>query len=219
MGASASTVRSGIILFQAMLIVIAFGWIAIGWRRIYRNIRYLQLEGYDNIRYLRWLFEQPNEVIYSVISVFPIIFVAIVTFLAIPFSDFFSYTGPNTYSWDYFVSNQLPITVLGLSIFNGLIIFVLLKTRPREHDVKQPFARTQRSMRLLVTAFVIDAIPASLFYFAIVRGPLDLTPTFVALASGILTLSLAPLALLFANIINFPIEEVFRRNYLSWGKR
>lgn len=91
--------------------------------------------------------------------------------------------------------------------------------QPRDSTIKQKFTATQRSTRLLIIALLLDALPVYLFLVAISKGPFDLTSIFVAVASGIVTISLAPISLPIANAINWPIEEAFRRYFLRMARR
>lgn len=212
----------GVILLYVLQILIALAWELIGWSRLLRNVRYFQLEGYDSRRYLNWWIHNREELRFTVVSLIVVLLiafgipasVAIVGFLADP-CPFNAYDC----SFDFASSSALIITVFVLAGGAALLIYGLIRFRPRDKEVKQKFTATQRGIRLLVTALILDTLPALLFVNAISKGPFDLTPSFEALASGVIIVTFSPLMLPLANLINWPVEEAFRQYYLSLAKR
>src|SRR4051812_41688350 len=71
----------GIFLYNALFIGIGICWIILGWIRIYRNIRYFQLEGYNSQRYIRWWLSNRQELRYTFISVVLILLISLEPFI------------------------------------------------------------------------------------------------------------------------------------------
>src|SRR5258707_11248575 len=99
---------------------------------------------------------------------------------------------------------------------------------PRDRDIKQPFAPTQRAVRLVATTFIIEALPlvvGAIGYFlsrdpaTAISSPILQGLLIWGIAGGsALFFFLLPFVLPLANLINFPLEEAFRRYYLGRAK-
>src|SRR6476659_7050124 len=105
-------------------------WVAAAWFEVHHLVRYFQLEGYDSKRFLRWVVRRPRERGYALRTA------AIMV-------------GLGLFCW--IVSQRLPIVegVAVLAVISGGVAFINLVYHPTEPEVKQPFARTPRAVRLL----------------------------------------------------------------------
>jgi UDP-N-acetylmuramoyl-tripeptide--D-alanyl-D-alanine ligase len=91
--------------------------------------------------------------------------------------------------------------------------------RLSEGAVKQPFTRTQRATRLLITAFVLASLPAGIFFLIAQIPPQGVVRSIgFAVVTLLLTLVIAPFTLPVANALMFPVEEATRRYYLRLAK-
>jgi UDP-N-acetylmuramoyl-tripeptide--D-alanyl-D-alanine ligase len=193
-------------------IVPALLWAFIAWRRIYRLLRFFQLEEYDSRRYLRWLVRQRYELLYVVAN-----FLNGLLFLIL-------YAG-----WWIDEDSAFGFVLEVLAHLSAVLHLVFL---PRERQAKQTFTPTSRAVRLLITAATVNLVFA-LGLVELILIPIAGTTRFAdampglfwslyfdwALVAGIIAVLLAPFSLPLANIINWPIEEAFRRYYLRLAKQ
>lgn len=187
-------------------------WLAAIARRIVRLARYFQLEGYESKRYARWMLRARREQRYALGTL------AVLLLLAAPVpTDFGVYealaAGPG----------RGPVGVVQ-GIVGVALAALLLAGLPRDRQIKQPFVRTPRAMRLLVTALILGAA-LPVYYLAALaasyanRAPLDLlSAAFFSTMSGAIGLALAPLALPAANLLLWPVEAANRSRYMRSAK-
>jgi UDP-N-acetylmuramoyl-tripeptide--D-alanyl-D-alanine ligase len=194
-----------VLAFLAFTAILSLApWIVLGCLRVWHFARYFQLEGYESKRYFRTLLRNSSErrfLLLGIVSAIPGFFLSILQ------------AGP---AW-----------LLIALVSAASAIFFYLKS-PRDKAVKQPFTATQRAVRLLTTALIIEALPLVLIILGIyfgnnwpgepVGGYLTLA-LFFAPPIGIIIFFLTPLTLPLANLINWPIEETFRRYYLRLAKQ
>ncbi len=198
-----------VILIKAAVSIAAVVWAVASGLHVYRLARYYQLEGYDSRRYLRWFFHHAPETTYAV-TFLAVLFLAVIAGLVI--MSFFAWA-----------ANQAEqIVELGLIAAGSIVLAaVAIRLRPREREIKQTFTRTQRAMRLVVTALILVSLPALMITVWVLSASTlnDLfEPAFASIIVGIITLELSPVALPLANLIMWPVEETFRRYYLRLAK-
>ena len=198
------------VIFEILILNLALNilpWIVAGWLRLRRYARFFQLEGYDSKRYVNWLLNNRAERRYLLIgAVLILIYVAFAGFVA--------------------VLSSVSIDAFGLVLVaNWIIVLAVFSQAPRTREVKQKYTSTQRALRLNITAFIVEALPA--LVIGLILAPMinaQQMPSLPAILvmgiiAGPLVFFLAPFAFPAANIINFPIEEAFRRFYLARAKR
>jgi UDP-N-acetylmuramoyl-tripeptide--D-alanyl-D-alanine ligase len=191
-----------------VLLPIVAIWVYVIWRRLYRLIRYFQLEGYASRRYLNWLSKQRAEVIFIAAN----LVIGTLSVLATLFLRDGIVESNTTLFW-------------GLWLLNAIVGPVFIAFAPRDSQAKQNFTRTSRATRLLVTALLVSLVcPAIVSAVSVVAWAFQFPPGLLifwrALAfCGALGLFIVPFALPLANLINWPIEEAFRRYYLALAER
>ncbi len=195
-------------------IPLAFLWLLAAWRRLYYLTRYFQLEGYESRRFLRWWSHQSLERNYAIGNVASI-GATIVAVLALSTSKV------SDNDWMAIVYGGFAVLYLSAAIH--------LLLAPKQREIKQQFTLTSRAARLLTTAVVSDLVlaiaiielgrslvfPSSRYYTSFT----DLLFFAWLIISGPFAVFLTPLALPLANLINWPIEETFRRYYLRLAKQ
>ncbi len=176
------------------LVASSLPWIIASWIRIPRYARYLQLEGYENNRYLRWLWRHAIEKRYFALSC-------------------------------GFLLVLLVLSSTGFAFLSFVLALLALYLAPRDTEVKQKFTPTQRAVRLLITAFVVEALPVIIVGFVNFAGDswsgdLEYEATLIPTAMvGLVAYILTPFTLPLANGLMWPVEEVFRRSYLRLAKQ
>lgn len=195
------------------MVFVGLPWLIFGWVRIRRYARYFQLEGYDYLRYLDWLYSNPAEARYFWLPLGICLVLAIVTFAM--------------------VAN--PFLAVLISVGLSALTWYLA---PKDREQKQKFVPTQRAVRLIIVASIIEALPLLPLGLFIQSLSSELASdsnsaeakfavgtayaVFGLLFSGMVgpaSYFLTPLTLPLANLINWPIEETFRRYYLRLAKQ
>jgi UDP-N-acetylmuramoyl-tripeptide--D-alanyl-D-alanine ligase len=194
-----------------LILATAIAWIVAGCRRIYQLARYFQLEGYDTRRYLRWLTN--NNRAQTGYTAFILAGHVLWFFSPVCFALLFLDNGIDELD----KSQSLQLAGFLTAINLGLAVFAIA-IRPSEREIKQPFTPTQRAMRLIFTAFMVDASPSILLTITALRQSSEVDTIFFTLLAGILTFHFAPLTLPLANLLMWPVEESFRRYYLRLAK-
>jgi UDP-N-acetylmuramoyl-tripeptide--D-alanyl-D-alanine ligase len=178
-------------------------WLALMGRRVYYLARYFQLEGYERPRFWRWYARTRRERRFTALSLAILLLISSPAIL--PASVFSANRG------------EAALLFFGFAIFFMVALWARL---PRDPQVKQPFKRTPRAMRLLITALLLGAALPLYYHLMLIRNSLDgyaydLPLLVVASASsGTLPLVLAPLILPLANALMFPYEESRRRYFM-----
>ncbi len=173
-------------------------WLAGTLVRIWRLARYFQIEGYDSLRYLRWLLAKPQRYLMWRALVF--IGVAALISLAL------GWVGQDT-------------EAVYLVIWSVAAALGVWPEPPKE--VKQKFKLTQRAARLLVTAFalaVILLIGTDVTLDAMLAMS-ERTRFAVITGVGLVIYHLSPLILPLANIIMYPVEGAFRWMFRRRARR
>lgn len=178
-------------------------WLALMARRVYYLARYFQLEGYERPRFWRWFARTARERTFTALSF--AILVLISSPAALPASLFSADRG------------EAALLFFGIAAF---FILALWANTPRDPQVKQPFKRTPRAMRLLITALVLGAAIPVYYHVMLILNSLDGyaydLPSLVVFSasSGNIPLVIAPLLLPLANALMFPYEEARRRHFM-----
>src|SRR5258708_11157209 len=156
-----------------LFIVGLFLWNLSGALHLYRLASYFQLEGYDNKRFLRWIW-QARERRYLLI----VLISTVVLVLTNAYRYFIIYDpavpnpGPETANSIQAARAQELFSAALMTI--GIALFDLL-VRPRDSQIKQRFVTTQRAIRLIVTAFVIPVFLFGYHLFALIEANFEPT--------------------------------------------
>ncbi len=178
-------------------------WLALMARRVYYLARYFQLEGYERPRFWRWFARTERERTFTALSF------AILILISSP-----AVLPANLFSAD---RGEAALLFFGIAAF---FILALWANLPRDPQVKQPFKRTPRAMRLLITALVLGAAIPIYYHLMLILNSLDSyaydLPSLVVFSasSGTIPLVIAPLLLPLANMLMFPYEEARRRYFM-----
>jgi UDP-N-acetylmuramoyl-tripeptide--D-alanyl-D-alanine ligase len=194
--------------YSVLLAVIL--WTVYFWLRTYHLIRYFQLEGYDSKRYINWFFKAAPERRTMVFSAVLLI-AGLVALIVV--------AGKITDA--AFVDTLVPV----IGVISCIVAIVFIAIRPVDREIKQPFTRTQRAMRLLATAFLVVLVLQVLVLLAFGPLKIDLRGGRFVMAGAIglfmagLTATFIWAILPLADIINYPLEEAFRQYYLARARR
>ncbi len=174
--------------------LLALAWWLAGCWRLYGLARFFQLEGYNSRRYVRWINTNPLEVAYNmrIVGIFLAYSVLILVIARIGLE---------------------PRIVASIILAASVITLAAILIRPGQREVKQVFTPTQRAVRLLITAFVVQG---AFLVLVLTVVPLLGSPLTAAGISGegIVTFVIAPLALPIANVLMYPVEAAFRQVFL-----
>jgi len=194
-------------------------WLFLAWFRIPRYTRCFQIENYDYVRYFLWLYHTKAEYRYYQA------FVAAVLIAPCAFCAAFFFLPSTILSAivDYPLLAGFPY----YAIFLAALIFA-----PRSKPGREPFQRTARAIRLLVTASFIELVLVLLGIAMIFNDRIAIAdPLNSPEAMGILALPylgsillviiligpvvyvLTPITLLLANLLNRP-SDILR----GWSK-
>ncbi len=214
---------SGNLLFYIIVAIPSLIWLYVFCRHIFRLARFFQLEGYDTKRYLRWFLKQEREYLYVILNLAGAIIVYSAVLYGVLEKVGQGYEGEFGLAtfWGYV-----------LAAFIVSIIQVIVVVLPRK-TVKQPFAATQRAMRLLIMATVVGLIASFLIWVLTIlllrQNVPDYDSKLPIYMGGVVgqwleyalpwAIVIAPVALPLANAINWPLEESIRRYYLRRAKR
>ncbi len=175
--------------------LVALVWLAGTWLRIYRQARFYQIEEYDSVRYLRWLFRErvrwlPNR---------PLMARVVGTALGILLNEGESILLP-------------AILGIGAALVGAW--------PPAEGEIKKPFRATARAKRMLGAAFVVATLVTGVGLWLLSLLPDDATLRLMAIGiGGWLVLMLAPIFLIIGNLLMTPVEATFRRRFVVRAKR
>ncbi len=176
-------------------------WIAGGWR-VYRLVRYFQLEGYKTNRFMRWATSNRAERLYFLknVGVYSLygLMCAVLSLITLDTS-----------------SKRLVaigVLLLGMAALLGVIL------RPAAPEIKQEFVQTPRAMRLLVTAIIVQGVFVLAIVSLIPLADSPFTP-FSITGGALLAFLLAPLTLPIANVLMIPAETIVRESYLHSARR
>lgn len=165
--------------------------------RIRLQVRFFQLEEYQNHRFLAWLQTKrarwlPNMLLIGAA-------------LGLGLGVFLSLVG---------LAETLVLVILWL-IAGGIAAYA-----PPATEVKKAFVATQRARRLLASAFALAVLLNGLG--ALILGSFIASESNIIFAQGVLgivTLLLSPLALPAANILMYPVEASLRQGFVRKARR
>lgn len=183
--------------FSLLFTALTALWVLSGWLRIYRYARYFQLEGYNSQRFARWLLRADRPyLIGSLLSLLAVVGIGLVL--------------------QNQSSDQLPFLLIGLNL---ILIALNLVIRPFDRQIKQSFTPTPRARRLLITAYVVDALLGGIVIIRILAALPDFSAMLWSGIVGAMAVVLVPWTLPIANAVMFPVEEMTRRYYLRLARR
>ncbi len=173
-------------------ILIAAVWAAAAIQRVYRQARFFQIEEYMNLRYARWVLRERSRAL----PARPLVALIVSALIA-----FFSDTVPEGFS-------LIPFAAM---LAAGVAALVPLPEPP----VKKAFVRTQRALRLLITAFtLIVLVMIAAVYLSLTVSSSSLVSALSVGVAGAVAFYLAPAWLIAANVLMLPIEETLRRLFI-----
>jgi UDP-N-acetylmuramoyl-tripeptide--D-alanyl-D-alanine ligase len=175
-------------------------WLALMARRVRYLARYFQLEGYERTRFWRWFVRTRRELRFTAFSAAALLTLSA---LALLLTNLFSA-----------VRDEMALLLFGAV---ALCMAALWWRMPRDPQVKQPFRRTPRAMRLLIAALALGAAAPLYFHVRLILNGSDGDLIFSVVgsaSSGMLPILLAPLLLPLANALLFPYEEARRRHFM-----
>src|SRR5258708_15943675 len=194
--------------FVLLCFVCVTPWLIARWFRIPRYARYFQQEGYEYNRYSLWLSRNKAEDHYFFIFL-------IILGLIGTIGCFGSVILPSIA-----IEYTFPAGIVYLLLFLLAIYFA-----PRDRQIKQKFAATPRAIRLLVTSFFVELVPALLgtcillIAYNMLNDPRNSPESMFALGAIVfgfmllLAITLGPIVFLLtrytlplANAINWPME-------------
>ena len=186
-------------------------WLGFSWIRLRWYARMFQLEEYDIERYSIWFDEAKNSQRYQLLSFVFVLLLAILACSVTVFEESRSHVREHVivYSW--------------------LAAFLVFYLTPRGQELKQKIPFTERTVRLLVTASIIEfflILFSALIIWALLVSINDPNKYFmspiptlfsraivvIAATLGVVVYAFVPFSLPIANWINWPIERIFRRS-------
>ncbi len=187
-----------------LTMALAIAWIAVSFRQSQRFLQFFQIEEYDNLRFARWTAGHPATVFGRLFLLPAALFV--ITLGTLP----------------WIATNSVAVAILAVAwLAAGL--YILYSGWRNKEPAKKPLVYTARAKRLLVTSTILQALSVvAVIILALGSEPL-LEPkdgwTLLWLAgTAAVPAILAPLALILANIVLFPFDELMRRRYLRLAR-
>ncbi|GAB4554069.1 MAG: UDP-N-acetylmuramoyl-tripeptide--D-alanyl-D-alanine ligase [Anaerolineae bacterium] len=187
-----------------LTLLTAIIWIIVILRRVYRLARFFQLEGYEVKRFIRWFRRTPREIRYTLASAVALFVITQAYAVSLP-SD----------------SRPTILTLIGLAAAVGMLLI-----HPRSKQMKQPFNRTPRAMRLLVVGAILSLILPVLgilylflAFLSVGSGFGEAEAAFLVGTVGALPLMISLVWLPLANLLLFPYEESRRRYFMRRAKQ
>lgn len=181
-----------------LIIAILLIWFAGTCLRMFRQTRFFQIEEYMNLRYLRWYFAQPDRWLLPRSS------------LAVMIGMIFALT-----------TDSIPGELSLIPFLAAILAALIAVYPPSEGEVKKRFVRTQRATRLLITMLVINLIWFVLLYAVLNSLTIEsdrIRAIIVSLAAWMIFM-LSPFWIVVSNIINYPIENFMRGQFLQRAER
>ncbi|MDW8298264.1 MAG: UDP-N-acetylmuramoyl-tripeptide--D-alanyl-D-alanine ligase [Anaerolineae bacterium] len=195
-------------LIPILCLFSAPAWLALTTRRVYYLARYFQLEGYESPRFWRWYMRTRRERRFTALNLAVLLLISLPALLPVGLFD------PKR--------SEVALLFLGFTLFFIVALWLRL---PRDPQVKQPFKRTPRAMRLLITALLLGAALPVYHHAKLMLSGSDgyahdlLLLVVVSAVSGMLPILLAPLLLPLANALMFPYEESRRRYFMRKARQ
>lgn len=176
-----------------MHVFVAALWFCGGLLRLCRQARFFQIEEYQNGRFWRWWLVNFRRRDWQ--RPLAAVMLALVIMLLV---------------WD----NEIAQAGAGLAA--GLIAIWPVPDK----EVKKPFVRTPRALRLLAASFLLfGAVTVLVAWLVNVISAADVKAAFgLALAAGLMLYWIAPLFLVGGNVLVAPVEAAMRRLYLAQAR-
>ncbi len=173
-----------------LLALSALFWLAGTFIRILRQALFLQLEEYQDERYLRWLLARRSRWL----PLRPFLVWLVGSALMLLLAEAPEATLPQVLT--------LPVALVAIWPQTG-------------GEVKKGFRVTWRARRLLITACLLAALNASLLLVPSGDFAVESLRPALLTAAGLLLLLLAPLHLVCANLVLRPVEAFLRRRFIA----
>ena len=213
-----------LIILSSILTITTLFWLVAGWMRLRRYAHAFQLVEYDQKRYGHWYWRDRGERLYLGVGMtcLGLLFTAALSILLTDLLFLF-------FVWILLLAVTLvpTATLILLTLATAMLSMVVLALAPRERDIKASLIFTPRMVRLLITAGVIETLPMILALWSLgvlyrstglINNPANYSRTnfvlwvLLCLFTGPVTYLLTPLALAVANLLNWPIYSLKRRN-------
>ncbi len=184
-------------------LAIVLVWMVLAFRMSQRFLQYFQIEEYDNARFLRWFFANLRLLVDRLLLAVPAVLAVLSLVLVL--------TGPP--AQEAVLAEAVAWVVAGAYL-------VVAKWR-RSTPAKKPLVYTARAKRILGTAFLLQLVPPIAAVFAFAGGSGAWPGAGSVLAVGVLsaaTALLAPIALVLANLLLYPVEGLLRQRYIGMAR-
>ena len=190
------------LIIMSLVVGLSLAWAAL---RAVKAVHMLQLDSYANDRFLHWLAAQPSRrAIDPASGLCQAIFMAAI---AIP-------------------PRQLVSPSILLCAWSMCAAALLVFTLVTAEKPKKPLVYTGRAIRMLVTSLLLSAlVMGASTWFALSRLQLDLSATLrdsvtlTMLLASLAVVQLAPLVVVVANILLFPVQHAINSKYLRQARR
>jgi UDP-N-acetylmuramoyl-tripeptide--D-alanyl-D-alanine ligase len=178
------------------LLIVTLIWLVGAGIRIYRQMRFYQIEEYKTGRFLRWTFSRrerwlPNR---------PVVATLVGGILSFMLSE-----------GGVFVPTAIATIAAVAAVFP-----------PSEGEIKKKFNRTPRAVRLLVVAVLLALLETALYVgiAAALLQNIDIPEANILAASaiGFLVFFTVPFKLVLANVLLMPLESFFRQQFIRRAK-
>lgn len=176
--------------------------------RLVASLHALQQDDYSNRRFARWLVASPRHLIQWVGAVY-------LVGAAIQASSILSAPGVIHSSFSTYFSPALA----------SLLMMQIAVSKPKQVPHKKPLVYTGRARRLLVGSAALAALVFALGYLAISRAavgagipPAD-SPGFAVLVMALVSIHVAPLAMMAANLLLAPVQSSINLMYRIRARR
>jgi UDP-N-acetylmuramoyl-tripeptide--D-alanyl-D-alanine ligase len=177
-----------------LTLIILIVWLGGTIVRMFRQTRFFQIEEYMNLRYLRWYLNDRQRWTQSR------------TTIAVSAGMLFG-----------IMTDSIPGALAIMPYVAAIVGAAIAVYPPGEGEIKRKFNRTQRAVRLLVTMSLVALVLHAITYSLILAfaGESDRTRAILAALGSWAIFMLAPLWIVLANLINYPIESFMRRRFLK----
>lgn len=173
-----------------LLTLSALLWLAGALLRILRHALFLQLEEYQDGRYLRWLFARRSRWLPPRPLIAWLVASALMVLLA-----------------------EAPDSALPQAL--ALPVALLASWPQSTGEVKKGFRATWRARRLLGAATLLAVLNAALLLLLVDSQAMESLRPVLLTGAGLLLLMLAPLHLVCANLLLRPVEASLRRRFIA----
>ncbi len=180
-----------------MVVIIALLWLVGTGFRLYRQVRFYQIEEYMSGRYLRWLFVRRER--------------------WLPARPVTAWIAGAVFG---FILTEAPGEIMLVLI--GCITAILAVWPPRENEIKKPLRLTPRVRRMLGAALALTMFNLWLYLSLLNALPLpEMTEVAYLVTSfaGLFLFLTAPLILIGGDLLMTPVEAFFRRRFIQQARQ